>query len=44
MFKARIIETNPYLLIDDGSKAKLINQYFVHTQKVNTFKLKKKIN
>ena len=31
------------LLIDNGSKAELIDESFVRTQKVNTFHLTKKI-
>ena len=42
-FKASIAGIKTQLLIDNGSKAKLIDESFVRTQKINTFKLKKKI-
>lgn len=32
-----------HLLIDNGSEAKLINEFFVHTHRISMFKLKKKI-
>ena len=43
VFKASIAETKTCFLMDKGSEAKLIDKYFVHTQKISTFKLKKKI-
>ena len=41
--KASIAEIKTCLLIDNGSKAKLIDKSFVCTQKISIFKLKKKI-
>ena len=43
VFKASIAIIKTRLLIDNGSKAELIDKSFVPTQKLSTFKLKKKI-
>ena len=43
VFKASIAGIKTRLLIDNGSEAKLINKSFVRTQKISTFKLRKKI-
>ena len=43
VFKASIAGIKTRLLIDNGSEAELINKSFVRTQKLSTFKLKKKI-
>ena len=43
MFKASIAEIKTQLLIDNGSEVKLINKFFVRTQKISIFKLRKKI-
>ena len=43
VFKASIAGIKIRVLIDNGSEAKLIDKFFVRTQKINTFKLKKKI-
>ena len=43
MFKASVAGIKTRLLIDNGSKAELIDESFVRTQKISTFKLRKKI-
>ena len=43
VFKASIAGIKTRLLIDNSSKAELIDKTFVREQKINTFKLKKKI-
>ena len=43
MFKASIEGIKNRLLIDNGSEAELIDKSFVRTQKISTFKLRKKI-
>ena len=43
VFKASIAGIKTRLLIDNGSEAELIDKSFVRTQKISTFKLKKKI-
>ena len=43
VFKASIAGIKTCLLIDNGSKAELIDKSFVRTQKISTFKLRKKI-
>ena len=43
VFKASIAGMKTRLLIDNGSKAELIDKSFVREQKIDTFKLKKKI-
>ena len=43
VFKVSIAGMKTGLLIDNGSEAELIDKSFVRTQKINTFKLKKKI-
>ena len=43
MFKASIAGVKTRLLINNGNKTKLIDKSFVREQKINTFKLKKKI-
>ena len=43
VFKASIAGIKTRLLIDNGNKTKLINESFVRTQKISTFKLRKKI-
>ena len=43
VFKASIAGIKTRLLIDNGSEAELIDKSFVRTQKIDTFKLKKKI-
>ena len=43
MFKASIAGIKTRLLIDNGSEAELIDKSFVREQKINTFKLKKRI-
>ena len=43
VFKAGIAGIQTRLLIDNGSKAELIDKSFVRTQKISTFKLEKKI-
>ena len=42
VFKASIATIKTRLLIDNGSEAELIDESFVRTQKLSTFKLKKK--
>ena len=39
VFKAGIAGIKTRLLIDNGSKAKLIDKSFVRTQRINIFKL-----
>ena len=41
VFKASIAAMKTRLLIDNGSKTKLIDKSFVYTQKLSSFKLKK---
>ena len=43
VFKASIAGIKTRLLIDNGSEAELIDKSFVRTQRVDTFRLKKKI-
>ena len=43
VFKASIAGIKTQLLTDNGSEAKLIDKFFVRTQKINTFRLKKKL-
>ena len=43
VFKASIAGIKTGFLINNSSEAELINESFVHTQKINTFKLKMKI-
>ena len=43
MFKISVAEIKTCLLIDNNSKVKLIDESFVRTQKIDTFKLKKQI-
>ena len=43
MFKASIAGMKTRLLIDNGSEAELIDESFVRTQRIDTFKLKKQI-
>ena len=43
VFKASIAGIKTRLLIDNGSEAKLIDKSFVRTQKIDTFKLAKRI-
>ena len=43
VFKASVAGMKTRLLIDNGSEAELIDKSFVRTQRINTFKLKKKI-
>ena len=43
VFKASIAGMKTYLLIDNGSEAELIDESFVRTQKIDTFKLAKRI-
>ena len=43
VFKASIAGIKTRLLIDNGSEAELIDKSFVRTQKISTFKLRKKI-
>ena len=43
VFKASIAGMKTRLLIDNGSEAELIDKSFVRTQRVDTFRLKKKI-
>ena len=43
VFKDNVAEMKTRLLIDNSSKAELIDKSFVRTQEVNTFKLKMKI-
>ena len=43
VFKASIEGIKNRLLIDNGSEAELIDKSFVRTQKISTFKLRKKI-
>ena len=40
IFKANVAGIKTYLLVDNGSKAKLIDQSFVRANKISTFKLK----
>ena len=42
VFKASVAGMKTRLLIDNSSKAELIDEFFVRTQGVNTFKLKKR--
>ena len=41
--KANEAEIKTYLFIDNGSKAELIDESFVRTDKISTFKLKTQI-
>ena len=43
VFKASIAGIKTCLLIDNGTEAELINESFVRTQKIDTFKLAKRI-
>ena len=43
IFEASVARIKTYLLVDNGSKVELINESFVHTNKINTFKLKQRI-
>ena len=43
IFKASIAGIKTCLLVDNGSKAKLIDQSFVRINKISTFKLKQQI-
>ena len=44
IFKTSIAGMKTYLLVDNGNKAKLINESFAHTNKLSIFKLEKYIN
>ena len=44
IFKTSIVEMKIYLLVDNENETKLINKFFVHVNKVSSFKLKKSIN
>ena len=44
IFKTSIAEVKTCLLIDNRSKAKLIDDFFMHTNKILSFKLKEPIN
>lgn len=44
VFKAKIARIKIYILIDNNSKTKLIDKFFVHLHGISTFKLKKKKN
>ena len=44
IFKASIIGIKTHLLVDNSSEAKLINKFFVCTNKLSTLKLEKYIN
>ena len=44
IFKASIAEIKTRILIDNNSKAKLINKSFVRSHRISTSKLKKKSN
>ena len=43
IFKANIVEIRSCLLIDNGNEVELIDKFFVHTNKIGTFKLKTQI-
>ena len=43
VFKASVARMKTRLLIHNGSKAELIDKFFVRTQRIDTFKLKKQI-
>lgn len=43
VFKVSATEIKNCILIDNGSKAKLIDKFFVHTHGISTFRLNKKI-
>ena len=43
IFKASVAGIKTHLLIDNGSKAKLIDKSFVHTNRMSIFKLKTQI-
>ena len=43
MFKSSINRIKTRLLVDNGSETKLIDKFFVRTNKISTFKLKKAI-
>ena len=43
-FKTSITRVKTYLLVDNKSEAELINEFFVHANKISSFKLKKPIN
>ena len=43
IFKANVAGIKTRLLIDNSSKTKLIDQFFVRANKISTFKLKQKI-
>ena len=43
VFKASVAGMKTRLLIDNGSEAELIDESFVRTQRIDTFKLKKRI-
>ena len=42
VFKANVAEIKTRVLIDNSSKAKLINEFFVRLHGISTFKLTKK--
>ena len=43
VFKSSINGIKTHLLVDNGSETELIDESFVHTNKISTFKLKKAI-
>ena len=43
IFKASVAGIQTHLLVDNGSEAKLIDQFFVRINKISTFKLKQQI-
>ena len=43
VFKASVAEIKTRVLIDNGSKAKLIDEFFVRLHRISTFRLTKKI-
>ena len=44
IFKASIAEVKTHLLIETKNEAELIDEFFVHANKILSFKLKKSIN
>ena len=44
IFKTSIAEMKTHLLVDNGSEAELIDEFFAHINKLSIFKLEKCIN
>ena len=43
VFKASVAKIRNYLLVDNGSEVELIDEFFMRTNKISTFKLKTQI-